>query len=34
VRVTPTPRTAAPAPGVADRVWRQLEELSGVAIPV
>jgi NAD(P)-dependent dehydrogenase (short-subunit alcohol dehydrogenase family) len=34
VRVTPTPRTAAPDAAVADRVWRQLENLAGIEIPV
>jgi len=34
VSVPPTTRTATPSAGVADRVWRQLEELAGAVLPV
>ncbi|SMH28270.1 NADP-dependent 3-hydroxy acid dehydrogenase YdfG [Rathayibacter oskolensis] len=34
VAVDPTPRTATPAGDEAARVWRQLEELAGVGLPL
>ena len=34
VAIAPTPRTATPTGDLADRVWRQLEELAGVELPM